>query len=99
MSEREWLHRFIACTPFGADAPAEDIANAERILSALERELAEYARGVESWKREEAIWKEQEALLLKRIDDARPLVGLLRSEYEDDDAVRDRCDAWARREP
>ena len=46
-----WLHRFINCTPFGADAPTEDIARAQRIverlggdLSAARRELAE-ARG------------------------------------------------------
>ena len=31
----EWLHKFINCTPFGADAPAEDMQRAHRIVDSL----------------------------------------------------------------
>ena len=34
-ADLEWLHRFINCTPFGADAPASDIQRAHEIVSAL----------------------------------------------------------------
>jgi len=30
-----WLHKFINCTPFGADAPAADIARAHKIVHDL----------------------------------------------------------------
>lgn len=35
-----WLHRFINCVPFGADAPVEDIARAHSVVERLEGELA-----------------------------------------------------------
>jgi len=34
-SDVDWLHKFINCTPFGADAPAEDIQRAHRIVDSL----------------------------------------------------------------
>ena len=52
LTDIEWLHRFINCVPFGADAPRSDIDRAHAIVATLaavrEDEVDEFNAGFDA---------------------------------------------------